>query len=108
MSPAKDLYIALRDDPNLEVPEGDSRESAAWKETAQRTRQHHTNAKALGMASQVKEDSAVEKFADFLKKAKRTGGARAGEEDLPALVKMEGITFPTTHPHRVGDQIMAR
>ena len=59
MSPAKDLYIALRDDPNLEVPEGDSRESAAWKETAQRTRQHHTNAKALGMASEVKEDSAV-------------------------------------------------
>ena len=70
MAPAKDLYIALRDDPNLEVPEGDTRESAAWKETAQRTRQHHTNAKALGMASEVKENSAVEKFADFLKKAK--------------------------------------
>jgi len=69
MAPAKDLYIALRDDPNLEVPEGDTRESAAWKETAQRTRQHRTNAKALGMASEVKEDSAIAKFADFLEKA---------------------------------------
>ena len=70
MAPVKDLYISLRDDPNLEIPEGESRESAAWAETAQRTRQHHTNAKALGMAAELKEDSAVEKFADFIKKAK--------------------------------------
>ena len=87
MAPVKDLYISLRDDPNLEIPEGESRESAAWAETAQRTRQHHTNAKALGMAAELKEDSAVEKFADFIKKAKNDSGVEVNDDGSLKLDK---------------------
>ena len=61
MSKVKELYISLRDDPDLSIPEGESRESAAWNETSQRTRQHKTNAKALSMAT----ESAVEKLFKF-------------------------------------------
>jgi len=64
MVQAKTLYIKLRDDPDLEIPEGDSRESAAWNETAQRVRQHSTNAKALAMGT----ESSVEKLLDFIEK----------------------------------------
>ena len=62
MVQAKNLYITLRDDPELEIPEGDSRESAAWNEMVQRVRQHSTNTKALSMGN----ESAVEKFRDFI------------------------------------------
>ena len=65
MAKAKSLYITLRDDPDLDIPEGESRESAAWNEMSQRVRQHKSNAKALAMASQVTEPTAVEKLADF-------------------------------------------
>ena len=65
MSKVKELYVSLRDDPDLPVPEGESRESAAWNEASQRTRQHNTNAKALAMAN----ESSLEKFADFIEKA---------------------------------------
>ena len=61
MSSVKELYVSLRDDPDLPIPEGESRESAAWNETSQRTRQHKTNAKALSMAT----ESAVEKLFKF-------------------------------------------
>ena len=88
MAPVKDLYISLRDDPNLEIPEGESRESAAWAETAQRTRQHHTNAKALGMAAELKEDSAVEKFADFIEKATRIQGGKEIEVNDDGSLKV--------------------
>ena len=57
MSRVKELYIALRDDPDLDIPEGESRESAAWNETSQRMRQHKTNSKALALAA----ESPVEK-----------------------------------------------
>ena len=65
MANAKELYVALRDDPELDIPEGESRESAAWKETSQRMRQHNSNAKALGMAAEVSEPSSIEKFILF-------------------------------------------
>ena len=63
MAKAKELYISLRDDPNLEIPEGDTRESAAWNETTHRMRQHNSNAKALSMATET--TSPVEKLALF-------------------------------------------
>ena len=65
MSKVKELYIALRDDPDLDIPEGESRESAAWNETSQRMRQHKTNAKALALAAEVSESTAVEKLNNF-------------------------------------------
>ena len=71
MPKAKELYITLRDDPDLEIPEGETRESAAWNEMSQRVRQHKSNSKALAMASQVSEPSSIEKFTDFMEKAKR-------------------------------------
>ena len=61
MSKVKELYIALRDDPDLDIPEGESRESAAWNETSQRMRQHKTNSKALALAA----ESPVEKLLNF-------------------------------------------
>ena len=69
MVQAKSLYISLRDDPDLSIPEGDTRESAAWNEMSQRVRQHKSNSKALAMASEVSEPSSIEKFADFIEKA---------------------------------------
>ena len=68
MVQAKNLYITLRDDPDLEIPEGETRESAAWIEMAQRIRQHKSNSKALAMGT----ETAVEKFSDFLEKARGT------------------------------------
>ena len=65
MSKVKELYIALRDDPDLDIPEGETRESAAWNETSQRMRQHKTNSKALALAAEVSESTAVEKLWDF-------------------------------------------
>ena len=61
MSKVKELYIALRDDPDLDIPEGETRESAAWNETSQRMRQHKTNSKALALAA----ESPVEKLLNF-------------------------------------------
>ena len=71
MAKAKELYISLRDDPDLNIPEGDTRESAAWNEMSHRMRQHQTNSKALSLGNDVAEPSSVEKFADFIEKAKR-------------------------------------
>ena len=70
MSNAKELYISLRDDPDLNVPEGETRESAAWNEMSQRMRQHQSNAKALSMAA-PKADS-MSKLLTFLEKAIRS------------------------------------
>ena len=61
MPKVKELYISLRDDPDLPIPEGESRESAAWNETSQRTRQHNTNSKALSMAK----ETSLEKLLTF-------------------------------------------
>ena len=63
MAKAKELYISLRDDPDLSIPEGESRESAAWNETSHRMRQHQSNSKALSMANET--TSPVEKLALF-------------------------------------------
>ena len=63
MAKAKELYISLRDDPDLNIPEGDTRESAAWSEMSHRMRQHQSNATALGMATET--TSPVEKLALF-------------------------------------------
>ena len=64
MVQAKSLYITLRDDPELDIPEGETRESAAWNEMTQRVRQHKSNSKALAMGT----ESSVEKFMDFIEK----------------------------------------
>ena len=69
MTQAKELYISLRDDPDLEIPEGETRESAAWGEMSRRMRQHKSNSKALSMAT----DSPVDKLFNFTKEDTRIG-----------------------------------
>ena len=64
---AEKIYANLMKDPDLDIPEGESRESAAWNETSQRMRQHKTNAKALALAAEVSESTAVEKLNNFKK-----------------------------------------
>jgi hypothetical protein len=75
MTQAKELYISLRDDPDLEIPEGETRESAAWGEMTRRVRQHKSNAKALSMAAGVK--SPLDKLLNFTKEDTRIGSTQS-------------------------------
>jgi len=79
MTQAKELYISLRDDPDLEIPEGETRESAAWGEMTRRVRQHKSNAKALSMAAGVK--SPLDKLLSFTKEDIRIGSLQS----IPSL-----------------------
>tara|TARA_R110002110_G_scaffold269084_1_gene484813 strand:+ start:401 stop:4318 length:3918 start_codon:yes stop_codon:yes gene_type:complete len=93
MAKAKELYISLRDDPDLSIPEGETRESAAWNETSHRMRQHQSNAKALSMASEVSEPSSIEKFADFIEKAVAAKIPVGPFESKAAFDKALGFSF---------------
>ena len=66
MAKAKELYISLRDDPDLNIPEGDTRESAAWSEMSHRMRQHQSNAKALSMAVAPRKKESIDELLKFL------------------------------------------
>jgi len=66
MAKAKELYISLRDDVNLSIPEGETRESAAWNETSHRLRQHQSNAKALSMAVAPPKKESIDELLKFL------------------------------------------
>ena len=105
MVQAKSLYITLRDDPDLDIPEGENRESAAWNEMTQRVRQHKSNSKALAMGS----ESSVEKFMDFIEKGLK---AKAGESWENYVKRAEKNLVDTEkllerHPNLIGhDQIV--
>ena len=79
MASAKELYISLRDDPDLSIPEGETRESAAWNEMSQRMRQHSKNPKAHNMEAEVK--SPLDKLLSFTKEDIRIGSLQS----IPSL-----------------------